>query len=559
VVQVGPVQVKLELGHRATARRRPTPEGFTHDWCVSVRGPDGAAINHFVEKVVFHLHESFAKPKRVCREPPYKVEESGYAGFILPIEVYFKNKEEPRKVKFDYDLFLHLEGQPPVNHLRCEKLTFSNPPSDFRRRLLKAGGMMVSPDGMAVLSAPPEVPSSSHLEHRKPTASLHVKDFSKPIASLKPPKPFKGHKEKPSESKDYKAPASSDGPSRESVKKAAASRVHKPRDEPQPPPPATPLPKAPSKEPKALYREPPVERISKAKDKLNSTAAAATTTTTAAAISDRQQPDRGVPKPIIPPPSSYRPPSTPISAQSERSFPEPLSVSPSEDEQEPPSAPKSSRCHCPRPSQYVPSVCSRETRSSSPSPPLSSPSPPLSSPSLPLSSHSPPLSSHSSGPVLRRVRSLTELAVLRESLCSNLVQSSKKNSNCENYQKWSCTEHHLREQGCIEKYSDPSHHMMPNSAIVNNTGERRSSDPKPWSCTQEVTSSGLDYDKAYMEELVRLHRRLMMLRERSTLQQVVNLIEETGHFQVTSTTFDFDLFSLDQAIVRKLQSYLGPT
>lgn len=28
----------------------------------------------------------------VCKDPPYKVEESGYAGFILPIEVYFKNK-----------------------------------------------------------------------------------------------------------------------------------------------------------------------------------------------------------------------------------------------------------------------------------------------------------------------------------------------------------------------------------------------------------------------------------------------------------------------------------
>lgn len=28
----------------------------------------------------------------VCKDPPYKVEESGYAGFILPIEVYFRNK-----------------------------------------------------------------------------------------------------------------------------------------------------------------------------------------------------------------------------------------------------------------------------------------------------------------------------------------------------------------------------------------------------------------------------------------------------------------------------------
>ncbi|XP_005755154.1 protein AF-9-like, partial [Pundamilia nyererei] len=136
----GAVQVKLELGHRAQVRKKPTVEGFTHDWMVFVRGPEHSNIQHFVEKVVFHLHESFPKPKRVCKDPPYKVEESGYAGFILPIEVYFRNKEEPKKVRFDYDLFLHLEGHPPVNHLRCEKLTFNNPTEEFRRKLLKAGG-----------------------------------------------------------------------------------------------------------------------------------------------------------------------------------------------------------------------------------------------------------------------------------------------------------------------------------------------------------------------------------------------------------------------------------
>uniref|UniRef100_A0A665V2N3 YEATS domain-containing protein n=1 Tax=Echeneis naucrates TaxID=173247 RepID=A0A665V2N3_ECHNA len=82
----GAVQVKLELGHRAQVRKKPTVEGFTHDWMVFVRGPEHSNIQHFVEKVVFHLHESFPKPKRVCKDPPYKVEESGYAGFILPIE-----------------------------------------------------------------------------------------------------------------------------------------------------------------------------------------------------------------------------------------------------------------------------------------------------------------------------------------------------------------------------------------------------------------------------------------------------------------------------------------
>uniref|UniRef100_A0A4W6CV81 MLLT1 super elongation complex subunit n=1 Tax=Lates calcarifer TaxID=8187 RepID=A0A4W6CV81_LATCA len=61
------------------------------------------------------------------------------------------------------------------------------------------------------------------------------------------------------------------------------------------------------------------------------------------------------------------------------------------------------------------------------------------------------------------------------------------------------------------------------------------------------------------KELVDLHRRLMALRERNVLQQIVNLIEETGHFNVTNTTFDFDLFSLDESTVRKLQSYLEAT
>lgn len=60
----GAVQVKLELGHRAQVRKKPTVEGFTHDWMVFVRGPEHSNIQHFVEKVVFHLHESFPKPKR---------------------------------------------------------------------------------------------------------------------------------------------------------------------------------------------------------------------------------------------------------------------------------------------------------------------------------------------------------------------------------------------------------------------------------------------------------------------------------------------------------------
>lgn len=126
MVSLCAMQVKLELGHCAQVRKKPTMEGFTHDWMVFMRHSEHRDIQHLVEKA-FRLHESFPRPKRVCKDAPYKVEESACAGFILPTEVYFKNKEEPKEVCFDYDLLLPLEGYPPVNHLCGEKLTFNNP------------------------------------------------------------------------------------------------------------------------------------------------------------------------------------------------------------------------------------------------------------------------------------------------------------------------------------------------------------------------------------------------------------------------------------------------
>nr|2LM0_A Chain A, AF4/FMR2 family member 1/Protein AF-9 chimera [Homo sapiens] len=77
---------------------------------------------------------------------------------------------------------------------------------------------------------------------------------------------------------------------------------------------------------------------------------------------------------------------------------------------------------------------------------------------------------------------------------------------------------------------------------------------KPMGSDKQIKNG--ECDKAYLDELVELHRRLMTLRERHILQQIVNLIEETGHFHITNTTFDFDLCSLDKTTVRKLQSYL---
>lgn len=44
------IRITLECGHASMLRGRTTPEGYTHDWEVFVRGVDGADISQYIEK-----------------------------------------------------------------------------------------------------------------------------------------------------------------------------------------------------------------------------------------------------------------------------------------------------------------------------------------------------------------------------------------------------------------------------------------------------------------------------------------------------------------------------
>lgn len=78
----------------------------------------------------------------VVKEPPYVVKESGYAGFPLPIDIYLRNKEDPRKIRFKYELVLQERGLPPMSKVLREVYVFS-PSEDFRRKLIKGGGVSI--------------------------------------------------------------------------------------------------------------------------------------------------------------------------------------------------------------------------------------------------------------------------------------------------------------------------------------------------------------------------------------------------------------------------------
>jgi len=54
------IRITLECGHTSVLRVHSTPEGYTHDWEVFVRGVDNADIHHYIEKgVTFFLFFPF--------------------------------------------------------------------------------------------------------------------------------------------------------------------------------------------------------------------------------------------------------------------------------------------------------------------------------------------------------------------------------------------------------------------------------------------------------------------------------------------------------------------
>uniref|UniRef100_A0A3Q2XMU9 MLLT1 super elongation complex subunit a n=1 Tax=Hippocampus comes TaxID=109280 RepID=A0A3Q2XMU9_HIPCM len=511
----------------AQLRKKVTSEGFTHDWMVFVRGPENGDIQHFVDKVVFRLHESFPKPKRVCKEPPYKVEESGYAGFLMLIEVYFKNKEEPKKVCFNYDLFLNLEGNPPVNHLRCEKLTFNNPTKDFRKKLIKAGGVLVVPEVAEAVSRPspdypilPTIPLSAFSDPKK-TKTSHVSKVGG--GSSKGPKPHKmtkEHRERPRKDSESKASSKGDidrdGSSKSGRDSSSSSSSKKPSDikvkeE------VKVLPKAAFKEPKLTLKESKMEGMSPKGGGAGSGGAPSKRPSAVESPkpSAKKQKKGSSEGPKGPSGGAFTgSPRVSLSSAASQPYADKKhskekgrwakGKNDTQDLKEPKKLPESEESN----SEDEASSKSEQSAPSSPS---------NSSSSSDSSSDSDfePGQKPGQGPL----RSMVEE-----------IQSEESDDDDSS-----------SEDGTPIKTNPPNRDSRSVfSGELYNCTAPRPPHPSP-------------------EELVDLHRRLMALRERNVLQQIVNLIEETGHFNVTNTTFDFDLFSLDESTVRKLQSYLEAT
>ncbi|XP_061213734.1 protein AF-9 isoform X2 [Neopsephotus bourkii] len=522
---------------------------------------------------MYKLHHFTSLQQRtLCKDPPYKVEESGYAGFILPIEVYFKNKEEPKKVRFDYDLFLHLEGHPPVNHLRCEKLTFNNPTEEFRRKLLKAGGIMVMPDGTSfssgqslclpsLLSKPmsfSEVKKKLCYGSKDPTKILSTSSSSSSNSFSKTHKLTKEHKEKTSkDSKEHKSAFKE--PSREQNKSSKESSK-KPKEN-KPLKDDKIVSKMAFKEPKSVPKElksenTPILTITGGQQQEKK----ALTKRHSVVDSNENSAKKGkksVPDLLFKSFSSTPPLILTCSAdkkQTKDRFQPKVGRVKTESntlERKTPTLPPFDDIVDASDSDVEENVSSK-SESEQPSPASSS--------SSSSSSFAPSQTSKQvSGPLRSIMKDLHSDDNEDESDEADENDNDSEFERPVNARGGSRSRKVSLSDGSDSESSSASsrlhHEPAPPLLKTNNNQILEVKSPmKPNKSDKQIKNG--DCDKAYLDELVELHRRLMTLRERHVLQQIVNLIEETGHFHITNTTFDFDLCSLDRTTVRKLQSYL---
>ncbi|EDV35299.1 uncharacterized protein Dana_GF11496 [Drosophila ananassae] len=140
------VEVQFKIGQKSKLRskKKPYPQDFTHDWEIYVQGVNKADISAFVEKVVFVLHESFPNHKRVFKEPPYALQESGYAGFVLSVEIHLRNRlrKDPKQITYQYTLVLLSTG-PHQHHVEVKTHIFEAPSEEFRTKLMRGGGIPI--------------------------------------------------------------------------------------------------------------------------------------------------------------------------------------------------------------------------------------------------------------------------------------------------------------------------------------------------------------------------------------------------------------------------------
>ncbi|XP_053208615.1 myb-like protein X isoform X3 [Panonychus citri] len=136
-------------------------------------------------------------------------------------------------------------------------------------------------------------------------------------------------------------------------------------------------------------------------------------------------------------------------------------------------------------------------------------------------------------PPMRNIHSMERNKNIREN------PSSGNNNSGNKKRKEIDSSHHAKQ---MDPMDDPMENQVSPRQANNNSRSQPSS-----------------YDYDYISQLKILHRKINDLRDRDVLQRIVDIIEETGLFNMTNAAFDFDLMQLDRNTVRKIRQCLIST
>ncbi|OLL25426.1 Protein AF-9 [Neolecta irregularis DAH-3] len=127
-------------------KKDPTSD-HTHEWTISVQGINGADISHFIKKVTFKLHDTYANPTRVCENPPYEVTETGWGEFEIQIRINFVSEANEKAQMFYHHLKIHPYGiEDPegiVSSFQYEEVVFNEPMEAMYDILTSNGNVQV--------------------------------------------------------------------------------------------------------------------------------------------------------------------------------------------------------------------------------------------------------------------------------------------------------------------------------------------------------------------------------------------------------------------------------
>ena len=167
------VELNIELYHKCsvkdifwkTGAQTVNKGEATHDWEFQVMFGD---LSKFVNKIVFHLHRTYSKPKRTVLKPPFSVKDSGYGTFTMIVDIFFLGIPKTQ-VKYDIILSPSLESLEGANVESLQRLyTFSETRKilvdtknqTIIERLITCGGILISSESSSNVTKCSQAPKS---------------------------------------------------------------------------------------------------------------------------------------------------------------------------------------------------------------------------------------------------------------------------------------------------------------------------------------------------------------------------------------------------------------